>query len=85
MAWVFFLAEGFSEETFLFCGVSVVVRGTFDGVTSPFPLIQVDIGGHPPIPLGPTPLFLSIFSVSLIVAQFTIVGSFSGPQLPEPF
>jgi hypothetical protein len=24
-------------------------------------LIQVDIGGHPPIPLGPTTLFLSVF------------------------
>jgi hypothetical protein len=24
-------------------------------------MIQVDIGGHPPIPLGPTPLFLSVF------------------------
>jgi hypothetical protein len=23
--------------------------------------IQVDIGGHPPIPLGPPPLFLSVF------------------------
>jgi hypothetical protein len=24
-------------------------------------MIQVDIGGHPPIPLGPTPLFLLVF------------------------
>jgi len=24
-------------------------------------MIQVDIGGHPPIPLGPPPLFLSFF------------------------
>jgi len=24
-------------------------------------VIQVDIGGHPPIPLGPPPLLLSIF------------------------
>jgi hypothetical protein len=45
-------------------------------------MIQVDIGGHPPIPLGPPPLFLL---VSLIVAQFTIFGSFSGLELPEPF
>jgi hypothetical protein len=26
-----------------------------------------------------------IFSVSLIVAQFTTFSSFSGPELPEPF
>jgi hypothetical protein len=26
-----------------------------------FVFIQVDIGGHPPIPLGPPPLLLSIF------------------------
>ena len=48
-------------------------------------MIQVDIGGHPHIPLGPTPLFLSVFSVSLIVAQFTIFSSSSGPELPELF
>ena len=45
-------------------------------------LIQVDVGGHVPNPLRPPPLFLS---VSLIVAQFTIFGSFLGPKLPEPF
>jgi hypothetical protein len=45
----------------------------------------VDIGGHLPIPLGPTPLFLSVFLVSLIVAQFTIFSSSSGPELPELF
>ena len=33
-----------------------------------------------------TPTIVSFsFSVSLIVAQFTIFGSFSGPELPEPF
>lgn len=32
----------------------------------------------------PTTVFFS-FSVSLIVAQFTIFSSFSGPELPEPF
>jgi hypothetical protein len=42
-------------------------------------LIQVDIGGHPPIPLEPPPLLLSVS------AQFTIFSSFSGPELPEPF
>ena len=38
--------------------------------------IQEDIGGHPPIPLGPPPLFLSVFPVFLIVAPLTIFGSF---------
>ena len=42
----------------------------------------MDIGGHSTIPLRPPPLFLSVFSVSLFVAQFTIFGSFSGPELP---
>ena len=45
-------------------------------------LIQVDIGGHLPIPLGTTPLFLS---VSLIVAQFTIFSSSLGLELSELF
>ena len=48
-------------------------------VTQPKPqkcLIQEDIGVHPCIPLRPPPLFLSVFAVSLIVAQFTIFGSF---------
>ena len=44
-----------------------------------FKLIQVDIGGHPPIPLGAPPLSLSVFS------QLTIFSSFSGPELSEPF
>ena len=39
-------------------------------------MIQEDIGGHPPIPLRPPPLFYFSFPVSLIVAQFTIFGSF---------
>ena len=42
----------------------------------------MDIGGHLPIPLGDPPFFLS---VSLIIAQFIIFSSFSGPELPEPF
>ena len=45
-------------------------------------MIQVDIGGHPPSPLGAPQLSISVFSVS---AQFTIFSSFSGPKLPEPF
>ena len=45
----------------------------------------MDIGGQPPIPLGPSPLFFHFFLVSLIVAQFTIFGSFSGLELLEPF
>jgi hypothetical protein len=33
-----------------------------------------------------TPTIISFsFSISLIVAQFTIFGSFSSPELPEPF
>ena len=48
-------------------------------------LIQVDIGGHLPIPLGPPTMSLSVFLVTLIVAQFTIFGNFSGPELQEPF
>ena len=45
-------------------------------------MIQVDIGGHPPIPLGAPPFSLSVFSVS---AQLTIFSIFLGPELPEPF
>jgi len=48
-------------------------------------MIKVDVGGHPPIPLRPPQLSLSVFSVSLIVAQFTIFGNFSSPKLPKPF
>jgi len=48
-------------------------------------MIQVDVGGHPPIPFGPPQLSFSAFSVSLIVAQLTIFSSFSSPKLPEPF
>ena len=44
----------------------------------PLLLIQVDVGGHPPIPFGPPQLSLSVFSVSVIVAQFTIFRSFFG-------
>ena len=29
-------------------------------------MIQVDIGGHPPIPLGPPPLFLFSLELSLV-------------------
>ena len=39
-------------------------------------MIQEDIGGHPPIPLGPPPLSSFSFPFSLIIAQFTIFGSF---------
>ena len=43
------------------------------------PMIQVDIGGHPPIPLGPPPFSLSVS------AQLTIFSNFLGPELLEPF
>ena len=45
-------------------------------------VIKVDFGGHLPIPLGPSPLSLS---VSLIIAQFTIFVSFLDPELLKPF
>lgn len=45
-------------------------------------LIQMDIGDHPPIPLEHPPLFLSF---SLIVAQHTIFGIFSGPKFRSHF
>jgi len=61
-------------------------------------VIQVDIGGHLPSPLGPppywwpptkstwTPTIVSFsFSVRLILAQFTIFSSFSSLELPELF
>jgi hypothetical protein len=44
-------------------------------------MIQVDIGGHPPIPLGPPPLLLSVFQFShslLFLAVFFRVLSFWG-------
>jgi hypothetical protein len=37
LARVFFLAEGFCGETFLFCSVTVSVGGSFGGVASPSP------------------------------------------------
>ena len=40
-------------------------------------LIQVDIGGHPPIPLGPPPLLLSIFQFLhslLFLAVFRVLN-----------
>ena len=45
-------------------------------------------GGYwwPPTYSTWTPTIVSFsFSISLIVAQFAIFGSFSGPKLPEPF
>ena len=45
-------------------------------------LIQVDIGGHPPIPLGAPLLSISVFQFQHSLL-FLVV--FSGPKLPEPF
>ena len=45
----------------------------------------MDIGGHPTVPIGLPPFFLSLFLVSLIIAQFIIFISFSSPELSEPF
>ena len=49
---------------------------------------KIDPGGYwwPPTYSSWTPTTISFsFPVSLIVAQFTILGSFRGPKLPEPF
>ena len=43
-------------------------------------LIQVDIGGHPPIPFGPATSILAAFHFQ----QLTIFSRFSGPALSEP-
>ena len=48
------------KEGYLFVclvGLELAVR---DNTATVF-LIQVDIKGHPPIPFGPPPLFLSVF------------------------
>ena len=42
------------------------------------------VGGHQPILLGPPPQYLSVLSVFLIVAQFTIFDKFSDPKIAEP-
>ena len=49
---------------------------------------RIDLGGYwwPPNYSTWTPtIFSFIFLFSLIIAQFTIFISFSGPELPEPF
>ena len=43
-------------------------------------MIQVDIGGHPPIPFGPTPSILEIFHIQhhlLFLAGFRVLHSLS--------
>ena len=45
-------------------------------------MIQVDIGGHPPIPLEPPPLLLSFFH---FLHSLLFLAVFSGPELPGPF
>ena len=43
-------------------------------------MIQVDIGGHPPIPLGPPPLLLSVFQFLhslLFLAVFRVLNFWS--------
>jgi hypothetical protein len=61
--------------------VSLVMTTMVDGF-----LARTDPGGYwwPPAYSTWTPTTVS-FSVSLIVAQFTIFGNFLGPELPEPF
>jgi hypothetical protein len=45
-------------------------------------MIQVDIGGHPPIPLIPPPLLLLVFQFS---HSLLFLAVFSGLELPRPF
>ena len=45
-------------------------------------MIQVDIGGHPPIPLGPPPLLLSFFQ---FLHNLLFLAVFLGLELPGPF
>jgi hypothetical protein len=45
-------------------------------------VIQVDIGGHPPIPLGPPPFLFSIFQFS---HSLLFLAVFSGPELSGHF
>ena len=45
-------------------------------------MIEVDIGGHPPIPLGPPPLLLSFFQFS---HNLLFLAVFLGPELLGPF
>jgi hypothetical protein len=47
-------------------------------VISPFSMIQVDIGGHPPSPTGPK-------HVSGNFGNLLFLAVFSGPELPGPF
>jgi hypothetical protein len=45
-------------------------------------MIQVDIGGHPPIPLGPPPFLLSFFQ---FLHNLLFLAVFLGLELPGPF
>ena len=44
-------------------------------------MIQVDIGGHQPIPFGPATSILAAFHFQ----QLNIFSRFLGPVSPEPF
>jgi hypothetical protein len=46
------------------------------------PVIQVDIGGHPPIPLEPPPFLLSVFQ---FLHSLLFLAVFSGPELRGHF
>ena len=43
-------------------------------------MIQVDIGGHPPIPFGPAPSILAGFQIQ---HNLLFLVGFSGPELPK--
>jgi hypothetical protein len=53
LARVFFLAEGFCGEAFLFCRVVVSVGGSFGGVSFPYPLFSPS--SPPPYPSTSSP------------------------------
>jgi len=83
LAWVFFLAKGFCRETFLFFGVSVLVGGSFSGVSSPSPCFSTS--SPPPYsftlsprPTGyPDPFSLEALSFSSVCTSWTSSFSFS--------
>jgi hypothetical protein len=55
LALVLFLVEGFCGETFLFCSVTVSVRGSFDSVASPSSFFSPSSPPPFPFTLSPPP------------------------------
>jgi hypothetical protein len=66
--------SSFSSGTYMIFKISLFIKGILHI------LIQVDIGGHPPIPLGPPPLLLSVFQFLhslLFLAVFRVLNFLS--------